>query len=91
MRLFDPTSGSRDSAINSANNKALSCGSCSDCKRQRTSASWCKNCDIANLKEKFHSWTSGNSMIDEFIQYTQLNANDSTDYLEWIENLINSI
>ncbi|PKY23670.1 hypothetical protein RhiirB3_412114, partial [Rhizophagus irregularis] len=30
-------------------------------------------------------------MIDEFIQYTQLNANDSTDYLEWIENLINSI
>ncbi|PKY18954.1 kinase-like protein [Rhizophagus irregularis] len=70
---------------NSANNKALSYGSCSDCKRQRTSASWCKNCDIANLKEKFHSWTSGNSMIDEFIQYTQLKANDSTDYLEWIE------
>ncbi|PKC50048.1 hypothetical protein RhiirA1_487558 [Rhizophagus irregularis] len=24
-------------------------------------------------------------MIDEFIQYTQLKANDSTDYLEWIE------
>ncbi|PKY22544.1 kinase-like protein [Rhizophagus irregularis] len=24
-------------------------------------------------------------MIDEFIQYTQLNANDSTDYLEWID------
>ena len=24
-------------------------------------------------------------MIDEFIRDTQLNANDSTDYLEWIE------
>ncbi|CAB5370786.1 unnamed protein product [Rhizophagus irregularis] len=24
-------------------------------------------------------------MIDEFIRHTQLNANDSTDYLEWIE------
>jgi hypothetical protein len=24
-------------------------------------------------------------MIDEFIQYTQLNANDNTDYLEWID------
>jgi hypothetical protein len=31
------------------------------------------------------SCTIGNSMIDEFIQYTQLNANDSTNYFEWIE------
>ncbi|PKC59692.1 hypothetical protein RhiirA1_445300 [Rhizophagus irregularis] len=85
MHLFDPTLESRDFAINSANNKALSYGNCPDCKSQRTSAAWCKICDIANLKGKFNSWTSGNSMIDEFIQYTQLNANDSTDYLEWIE------
>ncbi|GBC43328.2 kinase-like domain-containing protein [Rhizophagus irregularis DAOM 181602=DAOM 197198] len=68
-----------------ANNKALSYGNCPDCRSQRTSAAWCKICDISNLKGKFYSWTSGNSMIDEFIQYTQLNANDSTDYLEWID------
>jgi hypothetical protein len=44
-----------------------------------------KNCDIANLKGKFYSWTSGNPIIDEFIQNTQINANDNTDYLEWID------
>ncbi|POG81081.1 kinase-like domain-containing protein [Rhizophagus irregularis DAOM 181602=DAOM 197198] len=79
MHLFDPTLESQDFTINSA-----PYGNCPDCRRQRTSAAWCKNCNIANLKGKFNSWTSGNSMIDEFIQYTQLNANDNT-YLEWID------
>jgi hypothetical protein len=46
---------------------------------------WCKNCDIAILKEKFPNWTSGNSKIDELIRHTQLNASESTDYLEWID------
>ncbi|PKK65423.1 hypothetical protein RhiirC2_808981 [Rhizophagus irregularis] len=79
MHLFDPTLESQDFTINSA-----PYGNCPNCRRQRTSAAWCKNCNIANLKGKFNSWTSGNSMIDEFIQYTQLNANDKT-YLEWID------
>ena len=79
MYSSDPTSGSRDF------NKTLSYGNCSDCKRQRTAAAWCKHCDISNLKGKFRNWTSGNSMIDKFISHTQLNANDSTDYLEWID------
>ncbi|RIA88608.1 hypothetical protein C1645_739251 [Glomus cerebriforme] len=60
-------------------------GNCSDCKRQRTAAAWCKNCDIAILKENFRNWTSGYSIIDEFIKFTQLNANDNMDYLEWID------
>ncbi|RIA88611.1 kinase-like domain-containing protein [Glomus cerebriforme] len=60
-------------------------GNCSDCKRQRTAAAWCKTCDVANLKENFSNWTSGNSIIDEFIRYTQLNANENMDFLEWID------
>ena len=60
-------------------------GICSDCRRQRTATAWCKNCDIAILKENFPNWTSGNAKIDELIRHTQLNANESTDYLEWIE------
>ncbi|PKK75325.1 kinase-like protein [Rhizophagus irregularis] len=60
-------------------------GNCSDCKRQRTAVAWCKNCDIAFLKENFNNWTSGSSMIDLFIRHTQLNANESMDYLEWID------
>jgi hypothetical protein len=60
-------------------------GDCSDCKRQRTAVAWCKNCDIAFLKENFNNWTSGSFMIDLFIRHTQLNANESMDYLEWID------
>ncbi|GBC43323.2 kinase-like domain-containing protein [Rhizophagus irregularis DAOM 181602=DAOM 197198] len=49
---------------------------CTNCKRQRTAVLWCKNCDIAFLKENFRSWTSENPNIDEFIRHTQLNANE---------------
>ncbi|PKK67918.1 kinase-like protein [Rhizophagus irregularis] len=57
---------------------------CFECARQRTAVAWCKNCDIAFLKDNFHNWTSRNSKIDDFIKYTQLNAKESMDYLEWI-------
>ncbi|CAB4405941.1 unnamed protein product [Rhizophagus irregularis] len=60
-------------------------GKCIDCTRQRIALAWCKNCDIAFLKDNFHNWTSKNSKIDELIKYTQLNAKDSMDYLEWID------
>ena len=59
-------------------------GPCPDCKRQRTSTMWCKTCDVANLKNNFNNWTSGNRDIDDFIRHTQLNANQAMDYLEWI-------
>ena len=36
------------------------------------------------MKENFPYWTSGNKEIDELIQYTQLNATQACDYLEWI-------
>ncbi len=67
------------------NGQSPSYGNFPDCQRQRNAAAWCKNCDIAILREKFHSWTSGNSKIDEFIRYTQLRAHENMDYLEWIE------
>ncbi|RGB40778.1 hypothetical protein C1646_686976 [Rhizophagus diaphanus] len=57
---------------------------CFECARQRTAVAWCKNCDIAFLKDNFRNWTSRNSKIDDFIKYTQLNAKESMDYLEWI-------
>ena len=37
------------------------------------------------LKDNFRNWTSGNSMIDNFIRHTQINANENMDYLEWID------
>src|SRR5581483_7440583 len=60
-------------------------GNCLECGRQQIAAAWCKHCDIASLKENFHNWTSESSELDEFIRYTQLNANENMDYLEWIK------
>ena len=60
-------------------------GICTECGQQRSTHAWCNNCDVAILKGKFPSWTSENSKLDEFIRYTQINANESMDYLEWIE------
>ncbi|RIA89750.1 kinase-like domain-containing protein [Glomus cerebriforme] len=67
------------------NGQSPSYGLCYECKQQRTAAAWCKICDIASLKENFRNWTSGNSKIDDFIRYTQLNANKPNDFLEWID------
>ncbi|RGB29344.1 hypothetical protein C1646_672516 [Rhizophagus diaphanus] len=60
-------------------------GKCSLCKQQRIATMWCEKCDIMNLKECFPNWTSGNSILDEFIRFTKLNAKESMDYLEWID------
>ncbi|RIA89739.1 hypothetical protein C1645_738404 [Glomus cerebriforme] len=66
--------------------KYLSYEECPECKRKQNAVSWCKNCDISSLKDNFCNWTSGSFMIDEFIRETQLNANESIDYLEWIDS-----
>src|SRR5690242_4938765 len=60
-------------------------GSCLECNSQRTATAFCKNYDVAILKEKFPNWTSGNSKMDELVKYTQMNASECMDYLEWIE------
>ena len=67
------------------NGQSLVHGDCPSCRRQRIAEYWCKNCDIASLKENFSNWTSEDPKIDNFIRHTQLNANESMDYLEWIE------
>ncbi|PKY38844.1 hypothetical protein RhiirA4_451924 [Rhizophagus irregularis] len=35
------------------------------------------------MKENFPYWTSENKVIDKLIRYTQLNASQTCDYLEW--------
>ena len=36
------------------------------------------------MKENFPYWTSENKILDELIRYTQLNATQTCDYLEWV-------
>ena len=63
----------------------LSFGKCLECRKERISVGWCKDCEINALKENFINWTSGNLKIDNFIKHTQLNAAGSMDYLEYID------
>ena len=58
---------------------------CLDCGKKRSSVGWCKDCEITAFKDNFKNWTSGNLNIDNFIKYTQLNANGSADCLEFID------
>jgi hypothetical protein len=58
---------------------------CSNCGKEQSNAGWCKDCEINALKDNFKNWTSGNINMDNFIKHTQLHANESVDYLEYID------
>jgi hypothetical protein len=59
-------------------------GNCLNCKKERSSIGWSRDCEINALKDNFKNWTSGNINMDNFIKHTQLNANESVDYLEYV-------
>src|SRR3954471_18594939 len=59
-------------------------GICGECNEPGTGEFWCQPCNAKRFKDKFKNWTSGNKVIDEFIQHSQLNALCYTNYLEWI-------
>jgi hypothetical protein len=45
---------------------------------------WCEPCQINHLKNNFTNWTSGNEIIDGFIQEVQLKIISYDKILEWI-------
>ncbi|CAB5388892.1 unnamed protein product [Rhizophagus irregularis] len=46
---------------------------------------WCESCQINNFKKKFANWTSGNKIVDKFIQGMQLEFEIYDDTIfEWI-------
>ncbi|RIA99343.1 kinase-like domain-containing protein [Glomus cerebriforme] len=45
---------------------------------------WCQVCETRRFKSGFPKWTSGNRIIDSFIQETQLTTAGPFNYLEWI-------
>ena len=59
-------------------------GICGECNEPGTGRDWCQPCNAKRLEENFKNWTSGNKVIDEFIQQSQLNAVYSRKCLEWI-------
>ncbi|EXX54530.1 Cdc15p [Rhizophagus irregularis DAOM 197198w] len=59
-------------------------GICGECKEPGTGEYWCQPCNAKRFKDNFKNWTSGNKVIDEFIQQSQLNALHHDNCLEWI-------
>ncbi|CAB5297974.1 unnamed protein product [Rhizophagus irregularis] len=46
---------------------------------------WCETCQINYLEKDFTNWTSGNEIVDNFIQEFQLKINNYNDIIiEWI-------
>src|SRR5437763_5532421 len=59
-------------------------GLCPECNKPNTDDEWCNQCNAKRFQQDFPNWTSGNNYIDNFIQETQLNAQNSYQVLEWI-------
>jgi hypothetical protein len=56
---------------------------CKKCGNKYEDYEWCK-CQINHLENNFINWTSGNKIIDNFIQEKQLKYNRKGAVFEWI-------
>ena len=54
-------------------------GLCKKCKQPKNSYYWCRLCNFQQ------NWTSGNHIVDKFIQEIQLKATRYKEIIEWIE------
>ena len=57
---------------------------CKKCKSTRYSDRFCENCISLQLQSLFNTWTSGNDIIDNFIQQCQMQSSLPTQIIEWI-------
>jgi hypothetical protein len=69
-------------------------GICKQCNRSNTFMNWCQSCNSKRFQRQYEAdkkFSSGNKMIDEFINYVQENASRPSEVIEWIpyERLIN--
>src|SRR5256886_1757918 len=57
---------------------------CEKCKATRYSDKFCEKCISLHLQSLFNTWTSGNKIIDDFIQQCQIRSSLPEFILEWI-------
>ncbi|POG73986.1 kinase-like domain-containing protein [Rhizophagus irregularis DAOM 181602=DAOM 197198] len=62
-------------------------GVCKNCKKinARSFCQPCVSCVSKRFQQNFKNWTSGNHVVDEFIQKVQLKAETIYHTIEWIE------
>src|SRR6185369_9486717 len=78
------------------NNRMLF-NNCENCSNKFNLLNWCQSCNSKRFEKSFSKWTSNSSIIDKFIQKTQLTSKSHLNKLEWIPferlkdiNLINN-
>ncbi|CAG8476263.1 13308_t:CDS:10 [Ambispora gerdemannii] len=59
-------------------------GKCPGCATTYKEERWCRLCTQKNLEIEFEQWTSGNPLIDEYIQNAQMSATSANQLIEWI-------
>src|ERR1700722_17551549 len=57
-------------------------GLCKKCKQPKNIYDWCRLCVF---QQNFQNWTSGNHIVDKFIQKIQLKVTQPREVLEWTE------
>ena len=70
--------------LNNATYKRGQPKECNKCKLTRYSDRFCEGCISLQLQSLFTTWTSGNNIIDDFIQQSQMASSLPTYILEWI-------
>ena len=73
-----------DFELNKAVYKWCEAKECNKCKLTRYSSKYCENCISLHLQELFVTWTSGNDIVDKFIQNCQILSSLPTHIMEWI-------
>src|SRR5215204_3377441 len=57
---------------------------CNKCKLTKYSDRFCEGCISLHLQSLFTTWTSGNNIIDNFIQQCQMKSSLPYYIIEWI-------
>ena len=57
---------------------------CKKCKSTRYSNRFCENCISLHLQRLFNTWSSGNEIVDNFIQRCQMMSSLPAQIIEWI-------
>src|ERR687884_3156 len=70
--------------FNNARDNSGKSKECNKCKSVRYSDRFCEGCISLQLQSLFITWTSGNNIIDNFIQQCQMISSLPNRILEWI-------
>ncbi|KAG9295395.1 hypothetical protein G9A89_013424 [Geosiphon pyriformis] len=57
---------------------------CPECCCSLKNPFWCASCELSRFSKTWGTWTSGNSKVDQYIEYTQRISESRRGYLEWI-------